>query len=171
MFETTGVYNEDVLREISKYEYNSRQKWSLITMVLALLVAGIFQIKFGYIKLGCLYLLAIILVFGLAYIVNRLSYKNNIMALYEEYNCTEVRYKTEFDDEGIIIHNLNAGSISRIRYCSFKKIVEKDKIFIILTKAQQTTYVFKDCLTKDEIEEFKLYIRERCPRIRLKAQQ
>ncbi|MEF9953546.1 MAG: YcxB family protein [Clostridium sp.] len=170
MFETSGVYNEDILRETSRYEYNSRQKWTFIIMVLILLGGGTLYINIGYIKLGYIYFLATILAFGLVYIVNRLKYKKSIMALYEQYNCTEVRYKTEFDDEGIIIHNLNTGSIGRIRYCRFEKIIEKDKIFIIITKAQQSTFVFKDCLSKDEIEEFKIYIKERCPKIRLKAQ-
>ncbi|MEG2892252.1 MAG: YcxB family protein [Clostridium sp.] len=166
MFETTGIYNEKLIKETAKHKYNRSQVWTSVTLCIIFLGVDVVSILLGYSQLGYIFFSGSILIVIADYIATKLRVSRSVKLLEEIYGSCEVEYRTEFNEEGIVVYNLNANSSNSIGYSSFKKIIESSDVFVILTKAEQCLFVFKGCLSVDEIIEFKKFIREKCPSIR-----
>lgn len=153
MFETTGILNEYVLREMKNHVLPPKQKILMIGMAAVLVALGcgtylIFDNAIG----ACI---SIVLGVYLIIQMGRTSEKvirmnlNNMKANCGEYACS---YTTSFSDEGILVHNLATGAKVRYKYEGVASIKESDSLYAIFTKSHQMICVFKNDLDEDPKE-------------------
>ena len=153
MFETTGILNEYVLREMKRHVLPPKQKLFMFGMALVLIVAGLgTYLVFDNVIGGCTSLaIGAFLIMQ----INKTTEKiiamniNNMKA-----NCgaSACSYTTSFSDEGILVHNLATGTKVRYKYEGVASIKESDSIYAIFTKSHQMICVFKNDLDEDPAE-------------------
>lgn len=153
MFETTGILNEYVLREIKNYVLPPKQKILMLGMAAVLVALGcatymIFENTIGAATSIVLGVYLIIQMNKTAEKVIRMNL-NNMKANCGEYACS---YTTSFSDEGILVHNLATGAKVRYKYEGIASIKESDSLYAIFTKSHQMICVFKNDLDEDPQE-------------------
>ncbi|MBR3755704.1 MAG: YcxB family protein [Firmicutes bacterium] len=153
MFETTGILNEYVLREIKNYVLPPKQKILMLGMAAVLVALGcatymIFENTIGAATSIVLGVYLIIQMNKTAEKVIRMNL-NNMKANCGEYACS---YTTSFSDEGILVHNLATGAKVRYKYEGIASIKESSSLYAIFTKSHQMICVFKNDLDEDPQE-------------------
>lgn len=153
MFETTGILNEYVLREMKNHVLPPKQKLLMLGMAAVLVALGCATYMFFENTIGA----ATSIVLGVYLIIqmNKTAEKvirmnlNNMKANCGEYACS---YTTSFSDEGILVHNLATGAKVRYKYEGVASIKESDSLYAIFTKSHQMICVFKNDLKEDPKE-------------------
>ena len=153
MFETTGILNEYVLREIKNYVLPPKQKIMMLGMAGLLVALGLGSYMIFQNTIGA----AISIVLGVYLIIQmgRTSEKvirmnlNNMKANCGAYACS---YTTSFTDEGILVHNLATGAKVRYKYEGIASIKESASLYAIFTKSHQMICVFKNDQKQDPSE-------------------
>ena len=153
MFETTGILNEYVLREMKNHVLPPKQKLLMLGMAAVLIALGcatymIFENTIGAATSIVLGVYLIIQMNKTAEKVIRMNL-NNMKANCGEYACS---YTTSFSDEGILVHNLATGAKVRYKYEGVASIKESDSLYAIFTKSHQMICVFKNDLKEDPKE-------------------
>lgn len=153
MFETTGILNEYVLREMKNHVLPPKQKILMLGMAAVLIALGcatymIFENTIGAATSIVLGVYLIIQMNKTAEKVIRMNL-NNMKANCGEYACS---YTTSFSDEGILVHNLATGAKVRYKYEGVASIKESDSLYAIFTKSHQMICVFKNDLKEDPKE-------------------
>lgn len=153
MFETTGILNEYVLREMKNHVLPPKQKLLMLGMAAVLVALGcatyvIFENTIGAATSIVLGVYLIIQMNKTAEKVIRMNL-NNMKANCGEYACS---YTTSFSDEGILVHNLATGAKVRYKYEGVASIKESDSLYAIFTKSHQMICVFKNDLKEDPKE-------------------
>lgn len=144
MFETTGIVDEQLLKEIRKYMITPKQR----TMLL------IFIFVTGGLSFVCLveknYFFSIIFLIGLtvflleSVILKNIAIKRVLERMKENNRVPEIRVTTSFNKEGIQIQNLTNNARVNINYEFFVKFVETKSAFFLFTKSWQIIVVFKE---------------------------
>ena len=153
MFETTGILNEYVLREMKNHVLPPKQKLLMLGMAAVLVALGCATYMIFENTIGA----ATSIVLGVYLIIqmNKTAEKvikmnlNNMKANCGEYACS---YTTSFSDEGILVHNLATGAKVRYKYEGVASIKESDSLYAIFTKSHQMICVFKNDLKEDPKE-------------------
>lgn len=153
MFETTGILNEYVLREMKNYVLPPKQKILMLGMAAVLIAAGlgtyaVFQNTIGACVSVVIGVYLIIQMNKTAENVIRMNI-NNMRANCGENACS---YTTSFSDEGILVHNLATGAKVRYKYEGIVSIKESASLYAIFTKSHQMICVFKKDLKEDPKE-------------------
>lgn len=166
MFETTGILNEYVLREIKNYVLPPKQKILMLGMAAVLIALGcatymIFENTIGAATSIVLGVYLIIQMNKTAEKVIRMNL-NNMKANCGEYACS---YTTSFSDEGILVHNLATGAKVRYKYEGVASIKESASLYAIFTKSHQMICVFKRDL-KEDPQELMAYLKSKPTQIK-----
>lgn len=153
MFESTGILNEYVLREIKNHVLPPKQKLLMIGMSVVLVALGcatylVFNNTIGACVSIVLGVYLLIQMGRTAEKVIRMNL-NNMKANCGEYACS---YTTSFSDEGILVHNLATGAKVRYKYEAIASIKESASLYAIFTKSHQMICVFKNDLKEDPKE-------------------
>lgn len=162
MFETTGVINRGLLEKIKRYLFPKKLRIlyfigfciSIVAFIVAMItndfftsiasLFGVFIFPFSYVK------------------STKITIERLIERFKENLNKEETSYKTLFNEEGVVIHNLDDQSEVNIKYESFDSIAEVEDAFAIFSKTRQLFMVNKKCLEDKEINEFRNFIKEKC---------
>lgn len=173
MFETNGILNEDIIKELKVHAISPKKKkffrnfsiiyslLGLLLIVLGLVVPSTFFIAFGI--LG--EVLAVASIWLIFYIPN-IFQKKNIETLKEISNKNCFKIKTIFNEDGALINNLTTSSKVEIKYESFQRFAETSNMYLLITRSGQQTITFKNCLNDEEINSFKEFIKEKCKNIK-----
>lgn len=166
MYETSGILNESIIKELKKYALTPKKKkffiiFSIIYGLLGLLSIVLKDITFGIIFM-CIAILGICIIFLAQYIFQ----KKSMDALKEFSDGNGLEIKTLFNESCVIINNLNTSSKIQIKYEYFKRFLETTNLCVLITKSGQQVFLFKNCLNEEEINSFKEFIKEKCKNIK-----
>lgn len=172
MFETTGILNEEILNELKKYAMPPKRKklFKIYSIILGLL--GLVDIIIGVLNsrnrsilfgLGFLFL-STVAIWVIIYFEKRFM-RLNMKILEESTDTRELKIRVFFDEDGAIINNLTTSSSIKIKYEYFVRIVETASIYFLVTDSNLYAIVAKECLSNDELDEFKKFIKGKCKNI------
>lgn len=172
MFETTGILNDEVLKSLKKHVIKPTFKIILEILAVLLIFMGVVYV-FLYLLDIYKSILFVIFCFCAAtyfiwlpiYFANKF-YKVNISRLGEINEAKQFEYKVYFDEVGAIVNNLTTRSTVNIRYDFFIRVVEVTDLYFIFTKSDQFIIIFKDCLDNKQINDFNIFIKEKCKNIK-----
>lgn len=153
MFETTGILNECVLREVKRYVVPPKQKLLMTVMSLLLVAAGVvsYMIWQNYIAASISIIIGIYLFFQMNKMADH-AIKMNIRNIRANCGADACSYTTSFSDEGILVHNLATGTKVRYKYEGIVSIKESASLYAIFTKSHQMICVFKNDLDENPQE-------------------
>ena len=165
MFETNGLLDEKAYREIGR---RLLAPWVhafyFAAAALYLLLAVWFLIRWSF-GMAALCLLLAVLMILLDILMPRRTARTALRRMRES-GAVEIRYRTRFDDEGIYIENQTTGASGTIGYPAFKKIFRTAHILVLVTKARQAVFVFRDSLGADGERELIAFLRQKPTAIR-----
>ncbi|MGG7057181.1 YcxB family protein [Clostridium nigeriense] len=163
MFESTGVVNEEIVRTFKSGVLPSATEFFFRTMIFICMGFGILSIFMTENKVFLLSfsLLTIIFITEYFYIINKVI-KICIQRMEESVGKKESKYNVYFDEEGAIVNNLDTGVKSHMKYDVFKRFAETSNAYALFTKSNEIIVIFKECMNKSEVDEFKGFIKEKC---------
>lgn len=172
MFETTVILNEGILEELKKYVIPPKRKkfFKIYSIIFGLL--GVVYIILGLLNSRNIYKLygvsflcfSAVTIWCVIYLEKRFM-KLNMKILEEATDTSELKIKVSFDEDGAIVNNLTTSSSIKIKYDKFVRIVETSSIYFLITEANLYAIVTKECLSNDELDEFKKFIKGKCKNI------
>lgn len=153
MFETTGILNEYVLREMKRYVLPPKQKVMMLVMAAALIGIGLgsYAIFNNTIGAGIGVVIGVYLIMQLGKMSENMI-RMNINNMKANCGATACSYTTSFSDEGILVHNCATGTKVRYKYEGIVSIKESDSLYALFTKSHQMICVFKNDLDEDPQE-------------------
>ena len=166
-YRTSGVMNEDNLRQFSKYLLPPRSKWLALIFILIFAAAAALNFVGGNTVMTVICTITAVVFIVEIPLLKRKMLRNNIARLRENYPDGSCRYETFFTVDGVHIHNLSNGGESLLRYENFARAAETENVFFVISKMQQFFLVFKDCLTLDQQKSFLPFLKEKCPRLKI----
>ncbi len=167
-YRTSGTMNEDTLREFSKYMIPSRSKWLALLFVLCFGGAAALNFAGGNTVMTVICTLGVVVFLVEIPLLKRRFLRNNIARLRENYPDGSCRYESFFTIDGIQLHNLSNGGETLLRYESFAQAAETEHVYFIISRMRQFFLVFKDCLTPEQRESFLPFLKERCPKLKIR---
>lgn len=165
MFESTGVVNEDALEEFKRYIVPPIFRRIIIGLVIVCITFAFISLLVSSFYVFLFLLLGAILAVEYFLMIN-ISKKRCIKQIEETIGKREVKYKVYFDDEGVIVNNLGTNAKANMKYGVFKRVVETKNLYVMFTKSNQFVLIFKECLDNNQNEEFKIFIKEKCRKIK-----
>lgn len=157
MFETTGILNEYVLREMKRYVLPPKQKMMMIVMSFVLIIAGIVSYAAfnNYIAASVSIVIGIFTLFQINKMAEN-AIRMNIRNIRANCGADACSYTTSFSDEGILVHNLATGTKVRYKYEGVVSMKESDSLYALFTKSHQMICIFKKDLdeSKEELVEY-----------------
>lgn len=166
MFESTGVVNEDTLNELKKHIVPPILRRTIIGLGIACIAFSFISLLISNFYVFVFLILGAILV-GEYFLIINISNKRCIKQIEETIGKREVKYKVYFDDEGVIVNNLGTNAKANMKYEVFKRVAETKDVYAMFTKTNQFVLVFKNCLDNNQKKEFKIFIKEKCKKIKL----
>ncbi len=153
MFETTGILNEYVLREMKRYVLPPMQKKVMFIMSFVLIAAGVatYMIFSNYIAASISLVVGIYMLFQMNKMAEN-AIKMNIRNIKANCGAEACSYTTSFSDEGVLVHNCATGTKVRYKYEGIVSIKESDSLYALFTKSHQMICVFKQDLEADPQE-------------------
>ena len=166
MFESTGILNESVLREVKRYVVPPKQKLVMSIMSVLLLAVGIgsYMIWGNYITASISIILGVYMFSQLNKMAEN-AIKMNIRNMRANCGADACSYTTSFSDEGILVHNLATGTKVRYKYEGIVSIKESSSILVLFTKSHQMLTVFKHDL-EEPVQELKDYLKTKPTQIK-----
>lgn len=173
MFETSGILNEETIKESKIHVISSKRRkffiiFSIICSLLGLLsiILGVVISDIFYISYGVFFeVLAAILIWVIFYVQN-IFQKKNMEMIKEVSKENYFKIKTIFNEDLVVINNLTTSAKVEIKYESFVRFAETSNMYILITKSGQQNFIFKNCLNDEEISSFKEFIKEKCKNIK-----
>ncbi|MBU3107354.1 YcxB family protein [Clostridium gasigenes] len=165
MFETTGIINDEVLKELKNYLVPSKLKIFIKIMVIICALLGLISIFISGVLPVIFFLAAGIFIAEYFYAINKF-YKTVMHRMEETVGKMETKYKVYFDEVGAIVNNLDTGAKGHMKYNIFVRFVETPNVYVIFTKANQFIIIFKNCLDEGKVNDFKIFIKEKCENLK-----
>ena len=173
MLETTGILNEEILKELSKYAMPSKRKnmlriYSIVCVGLGVLeiILGIFYSRNKSILFGIGFLCFSIIAIGLIIYSEKKFVELNIKILDECVHERELKTKVIFEEDGVIVNNSTTYSTIKIKYDNFIRIVETSSVYFLVTEANLYAIVDKKCLNNEQLDILKKIIKDKCKNIK-----
>lgn len=167
-YRTSGFLNEKNLNEVKRF-FILPQHW-FISAIFAILCVILAVLNFLAWNTTIAFLCAI--VFTALVMMPYLGYRQSVKVILDRIreNCPDGRQEAEsyFDQEGIHLRNLTNGANSVLAYSSLAYVGQSKNLFFIMTKSQQFFLVFKDCLTQEQQESFLPFLKEHCPKLKVR---
>lgn len=165
MFESTGVINEDALEEFKKYIIPSIFRRIIMGLVIVCIMFAVISLLVSKFYVFVFLILSAIFA-GEYFLMINISKKRCIKQIEETIGKREVKYKVYFDEEGVIVNNLGTNAKANMKYGVFKRVSETKNLYVMFTKGNQFVLIFKDCLDNNQKEEFEIFIKEKCRKIK-----
>ena len=101
-------------------------------------------------------------------LLRRRHWKLAITRLTEQTGTSSFRLETFFNVDGLVVRNLETNGSVLLRYEDIAYLSESKHCFAIMTRGQQFTLIFKDCLTDEQKKRFIHDMKQRCPKLKVR---
>lgn len=169
VFETTGIIDEALLKEIQKYVLAPRQKILLVVFIcigVFCAVIGVLNRDWVLISLGILD----VAVFVIESIwLRRRAIKMTLARTMENVGKPYMEYSSSFLPEGVQIHNHGNHAQTVLSYTVFWKLHETTHLYLLFTKTWQFVPIFKECLPPDAAQELVAFLKGQPTQIKWKT--
>lgn len=166
MFETTGEINDKILEKFKKYLIPSFSKNILIFIIPCSLILGLIDLFFNRLLLALIFFLGtIIFIAEYIFIINR-NQKLSMQRIEETFDKKEISYEISFDEEGMLITNLDTRAQNHIKYSSFTKIIKISNTYGFFTNAMQFIFIYDDFSGSENTTNFENFIKEKCKNLK-----
>lgn len=173
MYETSGVLNEEVIKESKVHVISSKRRKFFIIFSIIMVLCGLSQAILWVVTSDIYYISSIasfgtlaIISISIPFFVQNLFQKRNMQTIKELSGTNSLKVRTIFSEDGVVINNFNASSEIEIKYEFFVRLEETPNLYILITKSGQYYFIFKNCLNDGEINSFKDFIKENCKNIK-----
>lgn len=162
MIEANGMLNEELIKKLNKYFIKPKIKRALIAGGILSIALALFAMSAGdrYVSIG-FFCGTIFFIIEYFYIKNKMG-SILIKRIEEVHEDKEYRYKIIFEEDGVIVRNLNEENGDKIKYKVFTRLAEIPEAFCIFTEANQFIIILKENLDEEHIEELKSLIYKKC---------
>lgn len=166
-YRTSGVLDENVYREITRFSLSPRYVWFLRVYMIVLGILGIIMLIAREYHYAALLAFFTVLFAFTPRIVSRRRLRTAIKRMNEvDPKC--IRTESFFTVDGIALQNLTSNAQGHVSYEVLCRAVETEHYFSLFTKANQCVLVFKDCLTPEQLQSFLPDLKQRCPQVKIK---
>ncbi|WP_349943909.1 YcxB family protein [Lacrimispora sp. BS-2] len=170
-FETTGIINRDMLEQVMKIMiYSSTPRRRLIGSYIFAVLIALVGIVLKSRLIAAMSVILFVLPLVELWVVYRIT-NMNFEKMREVSPNGEQEYTTFFTLTGLYVINHLTGGQIEIAYSNFVRLAETKDYFFLLTKRKQFLPVFKDQLTDGQKQELKVWIREKCPKIKISSEK
>lgn len=160
MFETTGILDEAAYREIGRRLIAPWVHAFYFAAAALYLLLTVWFLTRRSIGMAVLCLLLAVLMILLDTMMPRRSAKTALRRMRES-GETEIRYRTRFEDDGVLIENRTTGASGTIGYPAFKKVFRTAHMLVLVTKARQAVFVFRGQLGTDGERELIAFLKQK----------
>lgn len=144
MFETSGKYDEALLKEAWRPMFGRTNK---VRVILVLMLTILYAILLVYWEAqDYLWIVGVMLVFDciLTWLLVIRQRKIALDRMQETNGIRETSIRTSFSKEGVHIYNEHSGGTLTFPYTSIKWLHETEHYILLQTPKEQTAVVFKD---------------------------
>lgn len=162
MFESTGIINRNILIEIKKPCLPLPFKFIFYVLPIWFILLGMFNFILNdiFATISCI-LFGVLTIIVTSFVMKRPN-KLTLKRFKECYGKEEMNLRVYFEENNVVINNLENNGIEYMKYDIFYKLKETKNVFILISKCNQFVLVFKDSLDTNAQYEFKKFISNKC---------
>ena len=167
-YRTTGAMGETELREVRNYLYPSGFTWG--ARIFSVLIAVVALLPLIAKDWGSAALYSALAVFFVLFpnLVQRRYIKLQLSRMRENSPDGMIRYESFFTVDGAVLRNLTNHGETLLRYEAIAAAASTPNLFLIMSRSRQFLLVFKNCLTPEQQESFLPFLKERCPKLKVR---
>lgn len=163
-FETSGVLDEAVLREVARHGVTLGEK----LLGLLYLICGVCLLRWDRYVLGALaFGLGCLMLFWYFIAFRRITVKRNLANMREINGTAEYWYATWLEEDGVAVLNHTNHAEGKIRYSDLRRVIETERIFALQTRRRQFVPVFKEGLSQEQQRELLACLKDRCGKLKI----
>ena len=168
-YRTSGTLNEALIKETAKIYVPTWYRWlNRIFFVFCFLLFLLSSLVGKDVGMSCFSLLCMAIFASYPILLRRKHWKLTITRLTEQAGISLFRMESFFNVDGLVVHNLETDGSVLLRYDDIAFLSESKHCFALMTKGQQFTLVFKDCLTDEQKKNFIHDMKQRCPKLKVR---
>ena len=170
-YRTSGVIDEAAMKEIIGIFIPTWYRWLTGTCcVLSLLMSLFMGIGVKKVGFACVFLFFSALLASYPALHRRRYLKMTLARTKEQTGSPSLSLPMEsfFNVEGLVVHNPKTDASALLRYDDIAFVRKSKRYFTVMTRGQQFSLVFKDCLTDEQQKSFMSDLKQRCPKIKVR---
>lgn len=170
-YRTSGVIDEAALKEtigifIPRWYHWLTRTFCVLSLLMALFLgAGAKKIGFA-----CFFLFFAALFASYPALHRRRYLKMSIVRMEEQTGSPSLSLSIEsfFNMDGLVVHNQKTDASALLSYDNIAFVRKSKHYFTVMTRGQQFSLIFKDCLTDEQKRNFMPDLKQRCPHIKIR---
>ena len=168
-YRTSGTLDEAAIKETAKIYVPSWYRWLTRGFcVLCFLLFLLFSLVGKNVIFSCFFLFFMAVFASYPTLLRRKYWKLAVSRLTEQTGTASFRMESFFNVDGLVVHNLETDGSVLLRYDDIAFLSESRHCFALMTRGQQFTLIFKDCLTDEQKKNFIHDIKQRCPKLKVR---
>ena len=168
-YRTSGTFNEAAIKETAKIYVPSWYRWlNRVFCAFSFLMFLLSSLVGKDVGFSCFFLFAVAVFVSYPALLRRRHWKLAVTRLTEQAGTSSFRLETFFNVDGLVARNLETDGSVLLRYEDIAYLSESKHCFAIMTRGQQFTLIFKDCLTDEQKKSFIHDMKQRCPKLKVR---
>lgn len=168
-YRTSGTLDEAAIKENAKIYVPTWYRWlTRAFCVFCFLFFLLFSLIGKNVVFSCFFLFGTVLFASYPTLLRRRYWKLTITRLTEQTGTSSFRLETFFNVDGLVVRNLETDGSVLLRYEDIAYLSESKHYFALMTRGQQFTLIFKDCLTDEQKKSFIHDMKQRCPKLKVR---
>ena len=168
-YRTSGTLDEGAIKETAKIYVPPWYRWlTRAFCVCCFLLFLLFSLIGKDVVSSCFFLFGTVLFACYPALLRRRYWKLAITRLTEQAGTSSFQMESFFNMDGLVVHNLETDGSVLLRYEDIAFLSESKRHFAIMTRGQQFTLIFKDCLTDEQKKSFIHDLKQRCPKLKIR---
>ena len=168
-YRTSGTLDEAAIKETAKIYVPAWYRWlNRILFVLCFLLFLLSSLIGKDVVLSCCFLFGMVMFASYPTLLRRKHWKLTITRLMEQAGRSSFQMESFFNVDGLVVHNLETDGSALLRYEDIAFLSQSKRYFALMTKGQQFTLVFKDCLNEEQKRNFIHDMKQRCPKLKIR---
>ena len=168
-YRTSGVIDQAAIKETAKlfvptWYIRLTRGFCILALLMALFL-GVGAKKVGF---ACFFLCIAALFASYPAMHRRRYAKITLARLTEQAGKSSIRVESFFNVDGFAVHNLETENAFLLRYDDITFLSETEHYFAVMTRGQQFSLIFKDCLTDEQKRSFQSDLKQRCPKLKIR---
>ena len=168
-YRTSGVIDENAMKEIIGIFVPTWYRWlNRVFFVFSFLMFLLYSIVGRDVGYSCLFLFFMAVFASYPTLLRRRHLKLTLTRMKEQAGSLSLPIESFFNVDGLAIHNQQTDISALLRYEDIAFAKKSKHYFAVMTKGQQFSLIFKDCLTDDQRRSFMADLKRRCPHIKIR---
>ena len=168
-YRTSGTLDEAAIKETVKIYVPTWYRWlNRVFCAFSVLMFLLFGLVGKNVGFSCLYLFFTAIFASYPTLLRRKHWKLAVTRLTEQAGTASFRMESFFNVDGLVVHNLETDGSVLLRYEDIAFLSESKHYFAVMTRGQQFTLVFKDCLTDEQKKNFIHDLKQHCPKLKVR---